>query len=191
METIIKEIKNIGDDAQILVKAGDIIAKGGLVAFPTETVYGLGADALNSEASAKIYKAKGRPSDNPLIIHISNIEQLEKIAVELEKRDYLLIEKFWPGPLTLIFKKSNIVPYNTTGGLETVAVRMPDNEIALKIIELSGTVIAAPSANISGRPSPTNGKRVVEDLNGKIDMIIDAGDVNIGLESTILDLTEK
>lgn len=173
-----------------LCEAGEIIKKGGLVAFPTETVYGLGGDALNPESSRKIYAAKGRPSDNPLIVHICRMEDLEKIVSEVPESAKKLAAKFWPGPLTMIFKKNSLVPYETTGGLDTVAVRFPVNKVACKFIEAAGGFVAAPSANISGRPSPTRAKYVEEDMNGRIEMIIDGGDVGIGLESTIIDLTE-
>lgn len=171
--------------------AGDIIRAGGLVAFPTETVYGLGADALNKEASAKIYKAKGRPSDNPLIIHIANMDALSHIVKEVPAVAYKLSDAFWPGPLTMIFQKSEVVPFETTGGLDTVAVRMPNHKIALQFIESAGGYIAAPSANTSGKPSPTTAAHVQKDMDGKIDMIIDGGPVGIGLESTIVDLTAE
>ena len=171
--------------------AGDMIRDGGLVAFPTETVYGLGADALNKEASAKIYKAKGRPSDNPLIVHIASMDALPYIVKEIPPVAYRLCEAFWPGPLTMIFHKSEVVPLETTGGLETIAVRMPDHKVALQFIESAGGYIAAPSANTSGKPSPTTAAHVKDDMNGKIDMIIDDGPVGIGLESTIIDLTTE
>ncbi len=187
-----KEIKTIiknADDPAAIREAGEIIKNGGLVAFPTETVYGLGADALNRAAAKKIYEAKGRPSDNPLIVHITNTEDLVKIVAEIPPEAEAVAEKFWPGPLTLILKKSGIVPYETTGGLDTVAVRMPGNEAARNLIDASGGFIAAPSANTSGRPSPTTAQHVKEDLDGAIDMILDGGPVDIGVESTILDLT--
>ena len=171
-------------------RAGDIIKQGGLVAFPTETVYGLGGDGLNKESSKKIYAAKGRPSDNPLIIHIAEFEDLSKIVSYIPNSAKVLANHFWPGPLTMIFKKSEIVPYETTGGLETVAVRFPSDPVALEFIRAAGGYVAAPSANTSGRPSPTSGRYVLEDMNGKIDMILDGGSCDIGLESTIVDLTE-
>lgn len=191
MKTIISNIEENEDYNKIIKQAGDIIKAGGLVAFPTETVYGLGGDGLNPEASKKIYEAKGRPSDNPLILHICDLSQLKEIAVLEDDRAEKLAERFWPGPLTMVLKKKDIVPKSTTGGLETVAVRMPDNKVALDLIKAANTPIAAPSANTSGRPSPTNGKRVAEDLDGKIDMILDAGSVTIGLESSIIDLTAE
>lgn len=174
---------------QVLEEAGRILKEGGLVAFPTETVYGLGADGLNQEASKKIYEAKGRPSDNPLIIHISNMKDLEKIVEEIPKAARIVAESYWPGPLTMIFKKADCVPYGTTGGLDTVAVRMPSDEVARALIDAGGGYIAAPSANTSGRPSPTTAAHVKEDLEGKIDMILDGGAVDIGVESSILDVT--
>jgi L-threonylcarbamoyladenylate synthase len=176
---------------EILTKAGSIIREGGLVAFPTETVYGLGGDALNPESSKKIYAAKGRPSDNPLIVHVASMEDVEAIVDEVPEAAYRLAEAFWPGPLTMIMNKNDKVPHETTGGLDTVAIRMPNNEIALELIRQSGGYIAAPSANTSGRPSPTLARYCVEDLSGKIEMIIDGGQVGIGLESTIVDLTSE
>ena len=189
MDTIWADMRE-GIDEGLMDRAGSIIRRGGLVAFPTETVYGLGADALDPEASGKIYQAKGRPSDNPLIVHIHRLDSLEKIARFIPKQAYLLAEAFWPGPLTMILGKSDIVPTSVTGGLDTVAIRMPDHEIALALIRSGGGYIAAPSANTSGRPSPTTAQHVKDDLDGKIDMIIDGGIVGIGVESTIIDLTE-
>ncbi len=176
-------------EEQALLEAGQIIKDGGLVAFPTETVYGLGGDGLNKESSRKIYAAKGRPSDNPLIIHIASMEALEYIVEEVTQEALQIAQAFWPGPLTMILKKSYNVPEETTGGLQTVAVRMPSNKVACKLIEYGGGYIAAPSANLSGKPSPTVAKYVIEDMNGRVDMIIDGGEVGIGLESTIIDLT--
>lgn len=171
-----------------LMAPADCMAKGGLVAFPTETVYGLGADALNQTAAGRIYAAKGRPSDNPLIVHISKVEDMEvlahpnEIAVELA-------QAFWPGPLTLILPKKEIVPSATTGGLDTVAIRMPSHPAALQLIRQSGVFVAAPSANISGRPSPTKAEHVIEDMEGRIEYIVDGGPVGIGIESTIVDVS--
>ncbi len=175
--------------ARELEEAGEILRKGGLVAFPTETVYGLGADALNEKAAARIYAAKGRPSDNPLIVHIARFEDLSEIAKNIPEMAKKLADAFWPGPLTMIFKKKECVPTGTTGGLDTVAVRMPDHKLARALILSGGGYIAAPSANTSGRPSPTTAAHVKEDLEGKIDMILDGGPVRIGLESTIVDLS--
>ncbi|SDB29086.1 L-threonylcarbamoyladenylate synthase [Eubacterium oxidoreducens] len=188
---MITKLVTIGSeqDLQKLEEAAKIMKDGGLVAFPTETVYGLGGDALQSDAAQKIYAAKGRPSDNPLIVHISRIEDLSKIAKNIPNEAYSLAEHFWPGPLTMIFDKRSCVPDSTTGGMDTVAVRMPSHPVALELIRRSGGFIAAPSANTSGRPSPTKASHVEEDLNGKIPMIVDGGSVGIGLESTIIDFT--
>lgn len=172
-----------------LKEAGEIIRAGGLVAFPTETVYGLGADAMNSEAAARIYAAKGRPSDNPLIVHISDMEQVDLVAKEVPEKAKQIMEAFWPGPLTIILNKKESVPDGTTGGLATVAIRMPSHPDARALIRESRRVIAAPSANISGRPSPTTAAHVLEDMDGKIPMILDGGPVGIGIESTIVDMT--
>ena len=188
MQTIIADMTNQIDEKE-MEKAGQILQEGGLVAFPTETVYGLGANALDEQAAFKIYAAKGRPSDNPLIVHIAKLEDLYKIAANVPKEAEKLAAAFWPGPLTMIFQKKEIVPYGTTGGLDTVAVRMPNHPVALKLIQAGGGYIAAPSANTSGRPSPTRAQHVAEDLNGKIEMILDGGSVGIGVESTIVDLS--
>ena len=178
-----------GEDAANITVAAAILQQGGLVAFPTETVYGLGADALNADAAAKIYAAKGRPSDNPLIVHIADIDDVSKLATVIPDKAKLLMEAFWPGPLTIILPKKDIVPDGTTGGLNTVAIRMPSHPAALSLIRESGVFIAAPSANTSGRPSPTLASHVYEDMNGRIEMILDGGAVGIGIESTIVDLT--
>jgi len=191
METKIIKIDKKQMNKRMIQEAGDILKKGGLVAFPTETVYGLGADALNEEAAAKIYEAKGRPSDNPLIVHITHMEALDKIARDVPPAAVTIADRHWPGPLTMIFEKKDIVPYGTTGGLETVAVRMPSHEIARKVIDAGGGFIAAPSANTSGRPSPTTAQHVKEDMDGRIEMIVDGGPVEIGVESTILDMTAE
>lgn len=191
---ILKDYKENGHildkDSMMINEAATIIRKGGLVAFPTETVYGLGGNALVKESALKIYKAKGRPQDNPLIVHIGDISALRKIVREVSPEALVLIDRFWPGPMTLIFKKSVIIPYETTGGLETVAVRFPSNPVAQKLITLAKVPIAAPSANLSGHPSATSFRHCVEDLMGKVDAILDGGDSQIGLESTIIDLTE-
>lgn len=178
-------------DMEALKRAGEIIKEGGLVAFPTETVYGLGGDALNPDSSRKIYAAKGRPSDNPLIVHICCMEDLPAIVSSIPPVAEVLAKKYWPGPLTMIFPKSDLVPKETTGGLDTVAVRFPNNKIALEFIREAGGYIAAPSANLSGKPSPTLSKYVQQDMDGRIEMILDGGNVGIGLESTIIDLTGK
>lgn len=189
METIVSRIKHTTEDEKAILTAGEIIKHGGLVAFPTETVYGLGGDALNPDSSRKIYAAKGRPSDNPLIIHICRMEDIYKIVSDFPQKAKILAAEFWPGPLTMVLPKAEAVPKETTGGLNTVAVRMPVDPIALSFIEAAGGYVAAPSANVSGRPSPTSSRYVEEDMCGRIDMIIDGGDVEIGLESTIVDLT--
>ena len=191
METKWIEIDENNIEKQVMEEAGRIIKEGGLVAFPTETVYGLGGDALNKESAKKIYEAKGRPSDNPLIVHICKWEDLKKITKKIPGSAKALADAFWPGPLTMIFEKNDLVPDETTGGLSTVAVRYPDHKTALAFIEAAGGFVAAPSANVSGRPSPTEGKYVYEDMNGRIEMILDGGLVGIGLESTIVDLTEE
>lgn len=189
MDTVFAKVEE--KNAPVIGKAGDILLAGGLVAFPTETVYGLGANALDEEAAAKVYGAKGRPSDNPLIVHITTMAALEEIVEEVPQAARKLAEAFWPGPLTMIFKKNHRVPYGTTGGLDTVAVRMPSHPIARAVIDAGGGYIAAPSANTSGRPSPTTALHVRDDLDGKIDMILDGGPVGIGLESTIVDVSES
>ncbi len=185
-------VKAFGDpslDKGVMEDAAGIIRAGGLVAIPTETVYGLAGDALNPESARKIYEAKGRPSDNPLIVHIARLNDLEKIARDITDKAYALAEKYWPGPLTMVLNKKDTVPYETTGGLDTVAVRFPVNKIAQEFIFASGGFIAAPSANVSGRPSCTTAEHCIADLDGKIEMIIDGGEVGIGLESTIVDMT--
>lgn len=189
METKIIKLDREHLDKALIEEAGKLLAEGGLVAFPTETVYGLGGDGLKEDVAEKIYRAKGRPSDNPLILHITELSALEVLAVDIPELAYRLAEKFWPGPLTMILKKSSVVPYAVTGGLDTVAIRMPSDEIAREIIKASGTYIAAPSANSSSRPSPTKAEHVIEDLFGKIDMIVDGGASDIGLESSIIDLS--
>ena len=190
METKIVPMKEENLDKNALEEAGEVIKKGGLVAFPTETVYGLGGNALDEAAAGKIYRAKGRPSDNPLIVHICRLEDIYPIVKEVPEGALKLADAFWPGPLTMILRKSDKVPYATTGGLDTVAVRMPGHKTALAFIGAAGGYVAAPSANTSGKPSPTLAKYVTEDLGGRIDMIIDGGRIAIGLESTIVDLTE-
>lgn len=186
---LVEDVKHPKD--RELEEAAQILREGGLVAFPTETVYGLGGNALDKHAARKIYSAKGRPSDNPLIVHISSIEELEPLVKEIPETAKILAEAYWPGPLTMVFPKSTAVPYETTGGLETVAVRMPSDPIAGKLIHLARVPIAAPSANTSGRPSPTAADHVWQDMEGKIDAVIDGGSVGIGLESTIVDVSGK
>lgn len=189
MNTQLRKLDPEHLDHTILEEAGTIIKNGGLVAFPTETVYGLGGDALNPQASRKIYAAKGRPSDNPLIVHVASKGSVYEIAEEVSEKAKKLMDAFWPGPLTLVFKKNDRVPVETTGGLSTVAVRMPSDRIASAFIAAAGGFVAAPSANVSGRPSTTTAAHVMEDLNGRIEMILDGGQAVIGLESTIVDVS--
>lgn len=189
MTTRIVKINENEPEKDIIKDAAAILKEGGLVAFPTETVYGLGADALLPEGARRIYAAKGRPSDNPLIVHIADFEALDKIARNVPPQAKALAEAFWPGPLTMIFEKTDAVPYETTGGLDTVAVRMPEHPVALALIRESGGYIAAPSANTSGKPSPTKAGHVALDLDGRIPLILDGGAVGIGIESTIIDLS--
>lgn len=191
MDTIIEKVDPGHIDTDVMEQAGKLIAEGELVAFPTETVYGLGGDALDPDASRRIYAAKGRPSDNPLIVHIADFDDMRRVAREVPEQAKKLADAFWPGPLTMIVWKSDAVPEATTGGMQTVAVRMPNHPVALELIRRSGCLIAAPSANTSGRPSPTEAQHVAEDLSGKIAMILDGGPVGIGIESTIIDLTEE
>lgn len=189
METLYIKVDENNPEIEKIKLAAEIIKRGGLVAFPTETVYGLGANALDEESAVKIYRAKNRPQDNPLIVHIQEVKELSLLAKNVPAKACELIEKFWPGPLTIIFEKSDRVPYKTTGGLDTVAVRMPDHAVARLLIRESGVPIAAPSANLSGKPSPTNAQDVMEDMKGRIDAVIDGGHSKFGVESTVLDLT--
>ncbi len=190
-ETKLLRVDRKGFSDSVLNEACELLKKGELVAFPTETVYGLGGNALDKTAASRIYAAKGRPSDNPLIVHVAEKEALFSVGREVPEGAVRLTERFWPGPLTVIVKKSEIVPKTTTGGLDTVAVRMPSDEIAMSLIKQSGLYIAAPSANASGRPSTTRAEHCMEDLKGKIPLIIDGGPVPIGLESTIVDLSSE
>jgi L-threonylcarbamoyladenylate synthase len=187
--TIVLQINPQKPDTEKIRIAADIIKKGGLVAFPTETVYGLGADALNTKAVLALFTAKKRPLDNPPIVHVSTAEDVCKLAKSVPSAAKKLMEKFWPGPLTLIFPRSEIVPSVTVAGLDTIAVRMPKHNVALALIRESRCPIAAPSANLAGKPSPTSAKHVLEDLNGRIDAVLDAGPTSIGVESTVVDLT--
>ncbi len=180
-----------GNNPESIKQAAKVLQNNGLVAFPTETVYGLGGNAMEPDAAAKIYAAKGRPSDNPLIVHIADTSAVYELAQEVPDKAKLLMEAFWPGPLTIILPKKTQVPDGTTGGLNTVAIRMPSHPVALSLIRESGLYIAAPSANTSGRPSPTLASHVMEDMNGRIEMILDGGAVGIGIESTIVDLTSE
>ena len=190
MKTILANVDlSRSDSAEVIQTAAKILQEGGLVAFPTETVYGLGGNGLDSAACEKIYIAKGRPSDNPLILHISEFEELNPIVREISPAAQKLMDAFWPGPLTMVFPKADIVPEKATGGLDTVAVRFPSHPVARAIIRAAGLPIAAPSANSSGKPSPTRASHVEFDLNGKIDMIVDGGAAEWGLESTIVDVS--
>lgn len=188
METKVLKLES-PTDQEVIEKGAMIIKNGGLVAFPTETVYGLGANGLDQEAVCKIYEAKGRPSDNPMILHISSREMLEKLVRDIPKAAEDCMDMFWPGPLTMIFFKKDIIPEKVCAGLDTVAIRMPSDSFARNLIERSGVPIAAPSANTSGRPSPTKASHVLEDMAGKIDLIVDGGPTEVGIESTVLDMT--
>lgn len=174
-----------------LARASDIFRKGGLVAIPTETVYGLGANAFDKDAVLKIFAAKGRPADNPLIVHIADEKQLGDIVSEVNEKAKKLMDAFWPGPLTIVMKKSEKIPYEVSAGLDTVAVRMPIHPAAHSLLKMCGLPIAAPSANTSGKPSPTTAKHVWDDMNGKIDAIVDGGSCEVGLESTVVDVTDS
>ena len=185
MKTLL--LKN--SDADILT-ASEILKKGGLVAMPTETVYGLGANAFSKDAALKIFKAKGRPADNPLIVHIYDFSQLDDIVCGVNDNAKKLIDKFWPGPLTVVMKKSDKIPYEVSAGLDTVAVRMPSHPDAKRLLCACNIPIAAPSANTSGKPSPTTAKHVYDDMDGKIDAILDGGSCEVGLESTVVDVTD-
>ncbi len=190
MKTKIVHVNELNNE-DIYEEAAMTLRSGGLVAFPTETVYGIGAYAMDSAVVKKIYVAKGRPSDNPLIVHVGSKEDVYQYVSEVPEVAKTLMDAFWPGPLTLIFKKNGTVPEAITGGLDTVAIRVPSHPVARGIIHASGLPIAAPSANLSGKPSPTIAKHVIEDLEGRVDMIVDGGDSDIGLESTVLDVTQK
>jgi L-threonylcarbamoyladenylate synthase len=189
METRVLKIQSEKPDKELIAEAAELIRSGQLVGFPTETVYGLGADGLDGEAVKLIFQAKGRPQDNPLILHVDSVEMAEQLVLEIPASAKTCIERFWPGPLTILFKRREIVPDIITAGLDTVAIRMPSHPVALELIRQSGTPIAAPSANTSGKPSPTRAEHVLEDMDGKIPMILDGGETGVGLESTVLDLT--
>ena len=189
IETYVVKVHRISPDEETIKKASEIIKNGGVVAFPTETVYGLGGNCFDDNAIDKIFIAKGRPQDNPLILHVSSIDEVYPLVEKVDEKAKLLMERFWPGPLTIIFNKSDKVSKKLTGGLNTVAIRMPKHNVASSLIRHSQVPIAAPSANISGRPSPTEAKHVIEDMYGKIDMIIDGGSTGIGVESTVLDVS--
>lgn len=191
MRTKVLRINPKNPEISKIRKAAATLRHGKLVAFPTETVYGLGANALDPRAVEKIFKAKGRPADNPLIVHISDRNDLLFLVKDITPMASSIIEEFWPGPLTIVLKKSEIVPKITTGGLDTVAVRMPENKIARLLIKEAGIPVAAPSANFAGRPSPTTARHVLEDLKGRIDLVVDGGMTRIGIESTVVDLSGK
>jgi L-threonylcarbamoyladenylate synthase len=188
-KTLVLKVNPQKPETEKIQVAARFIKKGGLVAFPTETVYGLGADALNPQAVLALFKAKKRPLDNPPIVHVENIKEVQRLTKHVPPKAESLMKKFWPGPLTLVFKCSNIVPDVTVAGLETIAIRMPQHTVALSLIRESYRPIAAPSANLAGRPSPTSAKHVIDDLNGRIDAILDGGPTRIGVESTVLDLS--
>lgn len=185
------ETRILKDTTEDIKVAAAILAEGGLVAFPTETVYGLGADALNADAVGRVYAAKGRPSDNPMIVHISRKEDMLKLTTELSTDMEKLMDNFWPGPMTMIVPRLDTIPDTTTGGLETVGIRMPSSETARKLIEFSGCPVAAPSANLSGKPSPTTAQHVIDDLDGRVDAIICGENCEVGIESTVIDVTEE
>lgn len=187
--TVIIEIDYNDTEEKKLIDAAKILKEGGTVAFPTETVYGLGANGLELGAIRKIFEAKGRPSDNPLILHVAKIEDVEPLVKEIPLDTERVMRKFWPGPLTIVLEKTNIVPEAITAGLSTVAIRMPSHPIARRLIEMAGVPVAAPSANISGKPSPTSGEHVIKDLQGRVDAIIVGGSCDVGVESTVLDMT--
>ncbi len=188
-KTLVLKVDSQEPEIEKIRIAANSIKKGGLVAFPTETVYGLGADALNQKAVLALFKAKKRPLDNPPIVHVGYMKDVYRLANKVPNKAERLMTKFWPGPLTLIFKRSEIVPEVTVAGLDTIAIRMPKHNVALALIKESGCSIAAPSANLAGKPSPTSARHVLDDLNGRIDAILDAGPTRIGVESTVLDMT--
>lgn len=188
-ETKILEIDPASPDLHAIEEAAAVLRRGGLVAFPTETVYGLGADVLNLDAIRNVFRVKGRPADNPVIVHVAGTRQLDDIVDEIPENGKTLAETFWPGPLTLVMKRTILVSDLVTAGLDTVAVRMPDHPVALALIRTFGEGIVGPSANISGRPSPTTAAHVYDDLRGQVDLILDSGPTTIGLESTVVDVT--
>lgn len=189
MTTQLIKVRGLIENFDDFVRAGNLLKNGEVVAIPTETVYGLAASAFSPEAVGKIFKAKGRPQDNPLIVHISDFDDLAEITEEVPESAVRLAENFWPGPLTMILKKNDKIPVEVTAGLSTVAVRFPSHKYARAVIEAAGVPLAAPSANLSGKPSPTSAQHVMRDLAGKIPMIIDGGECEVGLESTVVDLT--
>ena len=191
MKTRVLKIVDLQQDENSILEASELIKSGEVVAFPTETVYGLGANALDPRAVEKIFRAKGRPGDNPLIVHVSKTQDVDKLVKELPPKARALMETFWPGPLTIVFKKSSVIPSEVTAGLNTVAIRMPNHPVALRLIDYSGLPIAAPSANRSGHISPTTARHVLEDMDGIIPLILDGGKCRVGLESTVLDMTSE
>ena len=188
VKTALYHVNSDNPDLSIIQQASDILHQGGLVAFPTETVYGLGANALDESAVNKIFRAKGRPANDPIIVHIAHIEQLNNIAIDIPAVAHTLTDRFWAGALTLVLKKHPNIPYNITSGMESVAVRMPNHPVALALLRQSGLPIGAPSANTFSRPSPTTAQHVMDDLDGHVDMVLDGGSTSIGVESTILSL---
>ncbi|ACA56911.1 threonylcarbamoyl-AMP synthase [Clostridium botulinum] len=189
MKTKVMRLDENNIDEDVISKAGDTLRRGGLVVFPTETVYGLGANALDKNAVKKIFKAKGRPQDNPLIVHISKMKDIEKLVEEIPSVAEKLMDKFWPGPMTIILKKKDIIPNETSAGLDSIGIRMPSNKIAMKLISMAGVPIAAPSANLSGKPSPTDVETCIEDLDGKVNIILGGDNSEVGVESTVIDCT--
>ncbi|SFE23271.1 L-threonylcarbamoyladenylate synthase [Peptostreptococcus sp. D1] len=189
--TVVERIDPDNIDSKVIERFGKMLADGKTVIFPTETVYGLGANALDEQAASKIYVAKGRPSDNPLLVHVAEREDINPLVVDMDERAKKLIDRFWPGPLTIVFKKSDLIPKVTSGGLDTVAIRMPSDKVARALIKASGVPIAAPSANLSGKPSPTKPEHIIADMNGRVDGILVGGFCDFGVESTIVDLSEN
>ena len=189
MKTKVVRLDENNIDEHVISKAGNILRQGGLVVFPTETVYGLGANALDKDAVKKIFEAKGRPQDNPLIVHISKVKDIEKLVEEIPPIAQKLMDKFWPGPMTIILKKKDIIPNETSAGLDSIGIRMPSNKIAMELISMAGVPIAAPSANLSGKPSPTDLETCIEDLDGRVNMILGGDNSEVGVESTVIDCT--
>ncbi|MBO0526160.1 threonylcarbamoyl-AMP synthase [Clostridium botulinum] len=189
MKTKVVRLDENNIDEHVISKAGNILRQGGLVVFPTETVYGLGANALDKDAVKKIFEAKGRPQDNPLIVHISKVKDIEKLVEEIPPIAQKLMDKFWPGPMTIILKKKDIIPNETSAGLDSIGIRIPSNKIAMELISMAGVPIAAPSANLSGKPSPTDLETCIEDLDGRVNMILGGDNSEVGVESTVIDCT--
>ncbi|EPY2275679.1 L-threonylcarbamoyladenylate synthase [Clostridium sporogenes] len=189
MKTKVVKLDENNIDEYVISKAGNILRQGGLVVFPTETVYGLGANALDKDAVKKIFEAKGRPQDNPLIVHISKVKDIEKLVEKIPPIAQKLMDKFWPGPMTIILKKKDIIPNETSAGLDSIGIRMPSNKIAMELISMAGVPIAAPSANLSGKPSPTDLETCIEDLDGRVNAILGGDNSEVGVESTVIDCT--